>query len=86
MGEQLDALLDVTVAYPGGKAPGFWALLSGQVPKVIVDIRLREFEPMLWAGDYENDPAFRQTVQNWVNQLWTEKDQRIDALRAELKG
>ncbi|PTT95162.1 acyltransferase, partial [Pseudomonas sp. HMWF005] len=30
-----------------------------------------------------NDPAFRQTVQNWVNQLWTEKDQRIAELRGE---
>ncbi|WP_166366312.1 acyltransferase [Pseudomonas akapageensis] len=86
LGEQLDALLDVTVAYPGDKAPGFWELLSGQVPKVIIDIQLRELDPALWAGDYENDPAFRQTVQNWVNQLWMEKDQRIDALRAELKG
>jgi hypothetical protein len=27
--------------------------------------------------------VFRQTVQNWVNQLWIEKDRRIDALRAE---
>jgi hypothetical protein len=27
--------------------------------------------------------VFRQTIQSWVNQLWVEKDQRIDALRAE---
>ncbi|WP_223445537.1 1-acyl-sn-glycerol-3-phosphate acyltransferase [Pseudomonas sp. BF-R-19] len=38
--------------------------------------------PALWQGDYENDPLFREKVQNWVNQLWIEKDQRIDALRA----
>jgi len=25
--------------------------------------------------------VFRQHVQNWVNQLWTEKDRRITALR-----
>jgi hypothetical protein len=37
----------------------------------------------LWQGDYENDPAFRQTVQSWVNQLWNEKDQRIAELRSE---
>ncbi|MNY44078.1 putative acyltransferase YihG [compost metagenome] len=85
MGEQLDALLDVTVAYPGDEAPGFWALLSGQVPRVIVDIQVRELASALWEGDYENDPAFRQTVQNWFNQLWMEKDVRIDALHAELK-
>lgn len=81
MGEQLDAMLDVTVVYPQAQTPGFWDLLSGKVPRVIVDIRTRELDPALWQGDYENDPVFRQTVQNWVNQLWIDKDARIAALR-----
>jgi hypothetical protein len=51
---------------------------------VIIDIQVRELDPALWDGDYENDPAFRQTVQAWVNQLWLEKDQRIEQLRAEM--
>ncbi|WP_449430205.1 acyltransferase [Pseudomonas putida] len=85
LGEQLDALLDVTVVYPGNQAPGFWALLNGSISRVIIDIRVRELDPALWAGDYENDPALRQTVQAWVNQLWQEKDQRIDELRAEMR-
>jgi len=80
MGEQLDAILDVTVVYPSQKIPGFWDLISGAVPKVIIDIQTRELDPALWQGDYENDPAFRQTVQSWVNQLWNEKDARIDEL------
>ncbi|MBK5000780.1 acyltransferase [Pseudomonas sp. S31] len=84
LGEQLDALLDVTIVYPGNQAPGFWDLLNGSISRVIIDIRVRELEPTLWDGDYENDPAFRQTVQAWVNQLWTEKDQRIEQLRAEM--
>lgn len=83
MGEQLDALLDVTVVYPQQKIPGFWDLISGSVPRVIVDIQTRELDPALSQGDYENDPLFRQQVQNWVNQLWTEKDQRISQLRDE---
>ncbi|NBF18713.1 acyltransferase, partial [Pseudomonas sp. Fl4BN2] len=83
MGEQLDAILDVTVVYPQARIPGFWDLISGNVPKVIIDIRTRELDPTLWQGDYENDPVFRQQVQDWVNQLWTDKDQRISALLAE---
>jgi 1-acyl-sn-glycerol-3-phosphate acyltransferase len=83
MGQQLDAILDVTVVYPQQKIPGFWELISGAVPKVIIDIHTRELDPALWQGDYENDPAFRQHVQNWVNQLWTEKDRRIAHLRGE---
>ncbi|UTL90769.1 acyltransferase [Pseudomonas fluorescens] len=84
LGEQLDALLDVTIVYPGNQAPGFWALLNGSINRVIIDIQVRELDPALWDGDYENDPAFRQTVQAWVNQLWLEKDQRIEQLRAEM--
>ncbi|MNJ49650.1 putative acyltransferase YihG [compost metagenome] len=84
LGEQLDALLDVTIVYPGDKAPGFWDLLSGAVPKVIIDIQVRELDPALCKGDYENDPAVRQAVQDWVNQLWHAKDQRIETLKAAL--
>ena len=83
MGPQLDAVLDVTVVYPQAKIPGFWALISGQVPKVIVDIQTRELDPVLCQGDYENDPVFREQIQSWVNQLWIKKDQRISTLRAE---
>lgn len=85
LGEQLDALLDVTIVYPGNQAPGFWDLLNGSISRVIIDIQVRELDPALWEGDYENDPAFRQTVQAWVNQLWLEKDQRIEQLRAEMR-
>jgi len=83
MGEQLDAVLDVTVVYPQQAIPGFWDLISGNVPKVIIDIKTRELDSELWQDVYENDPLFREKIQNWVNQLWIEKDRQIDALRAE---
>ena len=79
----LDTLLDVTLVYPKGPRPGFWDLLCGRVPRVIVDIQAREIDPALWQGDYENDAQFRQYVQNWVSQLWEQKDQRIEQLRQE---
>ncbi|MGC4008320.1 MAG: acyltransferase [Pseudomonas sp.] len=83
LGEQLDTLLDVTLVYPKGPRPGFWDLLCGRVPRVIVDIQAREIDPALWQGDYENDPQFRQYVQHWVSQLWEQKDARIEQLRQE---
>ncbi|SDS57411.1 1-acyl-sn-glycerol-3-phosphate acyltransferases [Pseudomonas asplenii] len=83
MGEQLDAVLDVTVVYPQDRIPGFWDLISGNVPKVIIDFQTRAMDPSLWQGDYESDPVLRKRVQDWVNQLWSEKDQRIAALRNE---
>lgn len=85
LGEELDKVLDVTLVYPHGRIPGFWQLISGQVDKVIVDIRTRELDPALWQGDYQNDAQFRQLVQNWVTRLWEEKDARIEAIRAEIE-
>ncbi|WP_369958596.1 acyltransferase [Pseudomonas benzenivorans] len=86
LGEQLDAVLDVTLVYPGTRIPGFWALISGQVPRVVVDIRTHALDPALYQGDYQNDPAFRRQMQDWVTQLWREKDERIARLREELRG
>lgn len=84
LGEQLDTVLDVTLVYPGKRIPGFWDLISGQVDRVIVDIQTRDLDPALWQGDYENDPVFRQFVQDWVTTLWQDKDARIAQIRAEL--
>ncbi|MBD1552196.1 acyltransferase [Pseudomonas typographi] len=86
MGTELERLLDVTVVYPCARAPGFWDLLCGRVKQVIVDIQAHPIDPALAQGDYENDPAFRQRVQAWVNQLWWEKDQRISQLRQQAMG
>ncbi|MBD9413910.1 acyltransferase [Pseudomonas sp. PDM16] len=84
LGPQLDALLDVTLVYPGQTPPGFWKLISGQVPKVIMDIQIRELDAALWGGNYESDPQFRQQVQDWVTQLWQDKDSRIAELKQQV--
>ena len=69
------------------KAPllGFRYLISGGADKVIVAIQTRELDPALWQGDYENDAAFRQFVQNRVTKRWEDKDTRIAQIRAEIE-
>ena len=59
-------------------APTVFRIVRG----LTMDIRTRELDPALWAGDYQGDAEFRQYVQSWVSQLWQDKDTRI----AELKG
>ncbi|PPE75387.1 acyltransferase [Solimonas fluminis] len=78
-GERLNSLLDITIVYPGG-AQGIWGLMSGRVPKVIVEVRQLTIPHELYAGDYENDPAFRQRFQNWIGELWEHKDRRVAEL------
>lgn len=82
MGERLHRLLDVTVVYPEG-VKEFWGLISGQVGRVIVDVRQIEIPKEFFHGNYGEDMEFRKKIQDWVKRLWEEKDRRIDELLAE---
>jgi 1-acyl-sn-glycerol-3-phosphate acyltransferase len=79
MGEQFEALLDVTIAYPQS-VPTFWDLLSGRLSEVVVHVQQREIPRELIDGDYERDAAFRGRIQAWVQGIWQEKDARLQAL------
>jgi hypothetical protein len=35
------------------------------------------------AGDYANDPAFRERFQLWLHGIWEKKDGLIDQLKAQ---
>ena len=79
MGAGLHAILDVTIAYPGGR-PSLADLLAGRVAEVRMHVRERAIPPELLAGDYQHDRAFRVRFQQWMNGLWREKDAEMDRL------
>jgi len=80
MGEQLNTILDVTIAYPG--SPGnFWQFLCGKIPHIKIEIRTMPINPYL-VGNYAIDHAFRGQFQTWLNQIWAEKDKRLAAMLA----
>jgi 1-acyl-sn-glycerol-3-phosphate acyltransferase len=79
MGEQFEALLDVTIVYPHG-APTFWHLLRGDIDAVTVRVQQREIPAEMLAGDPVGDKAYRQRIGAWVDAQWVEKDALIDAL------
>lgn len=81
MGEGLHAILDVTIAYPGGR-PTLADLLAGRVREVRMHVRERPIPAELLGGDYQNDRAFRVRFQHWMNGLWREKDARLGRLLA----
>jgi 1-acyl-sn-glycerol-3-phosphate acyltransferase len=79
MGEKFGAVLDVTIAYPDG-APNFMHFLQGRVPRVVVQARTLPV-PQLPAKDSPNpEQALRELGQNWVNQVWREKDALMESL------
>ncbi len=79
MGDGLHAVLDVTIAYPGGR-PSMVDLMGNRVPDVHVHIRQRPIPEELMGGNYQEDRAFRARFQQWMNGLWQEKDAELSRL------
>lgn len=85
MGPQLAGIVDVTIVYPDG-SPTFWDLISLGLPEVVVRVRERPVPKEWFTGDYAEDAAFREGVQEWVRLLFAEKDATIDGLLASRPG
>ncbi|MEE8338516.1 MAG: acyltransferase [Xanthomonadales bacterium] len=85
LGDQLDALIDVTIVYPrdgiSAAAPTFWQLLSGQLPEIIVRAEQREIPAHLLGRNFRKDSEFRRELESWSNDLWLAKDQLISSIQ-----
>jgi hypothetical protein len=47
---------------------------------VRLNVQRRPIEPWTTAGEYAEDADFRRRFQAWLGGIWSEKDQRLDAL------
>lgn len=75
MGEYFNEILNVTIIYPDG-IPTMWDFFCGRVKKIIVRATTIPLTSNL-LGDYENNREYRIFFQNWLNQIWEEKDKII---------
>ena len=80
MGEQLHGLVNVTIHYPGGR-PTLWDVLSGQIKHIVMRIQIMPIPQQFLGKSYDQDMAYRAEFQEWVNQLWLQKDQEITELK-----
>jgi len=79
MGDALHAVLDVTIAYPGGR-PTMVELMAGRIPEVRVLVKQRPIPTEVMGGRYQDDRAVRARFQQWMNGLWEEKDADLGRL------
>jgi len=84
MGEKFGAVLDITIVYPQGR-PTFTQFLMGRVSRVLVQARTLPVPKASPAPGQSHEQALRDTVQQWVNQLWADKDVQIARLLATNK-
>ncbi|MGF1770047.1 acyltransferase [Enterovibrio makurazakiensis] len=82
MGDQFDAIINVTVAYPENRVLPFKALLSGKMKKIVVRIDSLPVDAQV-TGDYFNDKDFKRDFQQWLYQRWQEKDSELSAIYGE---
>ena len=80
MGQQLHTLLNITLHYPDSSF-GFWDLLSGRINRIVVRIEALPIPEELRGRNYQEDDAYRLQVQQWVGELWREKDALLQDLR-----
>jgi len=80
MGDQFQSILDVTINYPDG-IPTFWDFMQGKMPRCDVIVEEKPIPQELINGDYQTDDSYRLHFQQWVQKLWEDKDERLEALK-----
>lgn len=82
LGHQIDALVDMTIVYPDG-VPGYGEFWLGEVPQIAVNLRKIDIPSWVLQGQYEDDPIYRENFQQWLDQIWMEKDQLIAQMKQQ---
>lgn len=80
MGDKIQHVIDVTIAYPQGAA-SFWDFVCGRVREIKVRVRTLPVSGEM-VGDYLQDARFKREFQQWLNVLWQEKDRDMGRLLA----
>ena len=55
----------------------FWDFVSGKVSHVTVRVEQLPIPDEFLHNQYATDPLVQKNFQDWVNQLWEKKDQKI---------
>ena len=76
LGEQLDGVIDVTIAYPGHLIT-FWDFVRGRVERVVVRARPLDIPPEFLTSDITEPGTARDHFKVWIETIWREKDQQL---------
>ena len=82
MSGHLRNLLDVTIIYPPGTPRSLMAFLGGAMDEVEIVVQQRVIPAWASEGNYEDDAEFRARFQQWIGELWADKDALLDKKNA----
>lgn len=79
LGEQLDAMLDVTIVYPESDVT-LWDFATNRIPWIVVHAREIEVPPEFFSAEITEAGPARERFKQWVEQIWREKDEEIGTI------
>jgi 1-acyl-sn-glycerol-3-phosphate acyltransferase len=82
--DRMQSAIDVTIYYPDGM-PTFWQLVSGQMRKVTLVATIKPIDEGLRGVNFRENKQAGDELKNWLNEIWTEKDQFLIAARSKDK-
>jgi 1-acyl-sn-glycerol-3-phosphate acyltransferase len=82
LGDQLDAIYDVTVAYPPDNDVTFGKFVRGRMSKIIVHARRVDAPPQFFDAAVTRPGPERDALKAWIEDVWMEKDALITRLLA----
>lgn len=82
LGEQLDGVIDVTIAYPRQDI-SLWDLLANRIDRIVVRARLIDVPPGFLSGPITEPGPARDAFKEWIEKLWLEKDALLSSLQTE---
>ncbi|MDX1583035.1 MAG: acetyltransferase [Thermoanaerobaculia bacterium] len=78
IGERMDSLLDITIAYPK-KGKILWRMANGELDRVTFEVVEREIPYEMTGDGLLEDPERREQFREWIEDIWREKDRKLGA-------
>ena len=80
LGDQLEAMIDVTLAYPHGEVT-FWEFVTGRIDRIVIRVRQVEVPPEFFTPAATEPGPARDRFKAWVDEGWRQKDALYETLR-----
>jgi hypothetical protein len=80
LGDQLDAMYDVTLAYPPDNDVTMGRFLRGRISKIIIHARRVSPPPQFFHASVTRPGPEREELKSWIERMWKEKDDLLDQL------
>lgn len=77
LGDQLDAVIDVTIRYPDDDVT-LWDYVTDSIARIAVHVRKIEVPAEFFSQAVTEPGPVRDRFKQWVDALWTEKDAILD--------